>query len=148
MSLEETKMVYPTYETLMEVRPDDIDMFHHVHSSRYMDYVLAARSDQMKRCYGMSMEEFLAQGMGWYLVSTEMNFKRSLGYGEKFVVKTRVMESGRNSVKVGFEIDRFPTGKRCCDGWALYTIIDLKTGRAMKEIPDHVRKIYEVKVEA
>ena len=148
MSSDEKQMVYPTFETIMEVRPDDIDMFQHVHSSRYMDYVLAARSDQMKRCYGMSMEAFLEQGMGWYLVSTEMHYRRSLGYGEKFSVKTRVIESGKNSVKVGFEIDRLSNGKRCFDGWGLYTIIDLKTGRAMKEIPEHVRRLYEVKVEA
>ena len=45
------------YTTRLQVRPDDIDMFGHVHSSRYMDYVLAARFEQMERCYQMSMPE-------------------------------------------------------------------------------------------
>ncbi len=49
----------------MAVRPDDIDMNQHVHNSRYFDYVLAARYDQMSRCYKMSMEEFLKAGFGW-----------------------------------------------------------------------------------
>ena len=43
----------------MQVRPDDIDMNRHVHSSRYLDYVLAARFDQMERCYKMSMQAFM-----------------------------------------------------------------------------------------
>src|SRR5688572_5943127 len=59
--------VFSRFETEMEVRPDDIDMFQHVHASRYQDYVLAARFEQMKRCYKMSMEEFLARGLGWFV---------------------------------------------------------------------------------
>ena len=53
------------FESALQVRPDDLDMFQHVHSSRYMDYVLAARFDQMERCYKMPMEEFLKLGYGW-----------------------------------------------------------------------------------
>ena len=53
------------FETELQVRPDDIDMNQHVHASRYLDYVLAARYDQMERCYGMSMEEFVRAGFGW-----------------------------------------------------------------------------------
>ncbi len=54
------------FESEMQVRPDDIDMNRHVHNSRYFDYVLAARYDQMARCYGMPMEEFLrTASAGW-----------------------------------------------------------------------------------
>ncbi len=35
--------VFSKFETELQVRPDDIDMNQHVHGSRYMDYVLAAR---------------------------------------------------------------------------------------------------------
>ena len=47
--------LYSKFTTEMQVRPDDIDMNRHVHSSRYLDYVFAARFDQMERCYKMSM---------------------------------------------------------------------------------------------
>ena len=49
---------YARFETELRVRPDDIDMYQHVHSSRYMDYVLAARFDQMETGYKMPMSEF------------------------------------------------------------------------------------------
>ena len=42
--------IYSRFETELQVRPDDIDMNQHVHNSRYFDYVLAARYDQMARC--------------------------------------------------------------------------------------------------
>ena len=37
--------VYSKFETELTVRPDDIDLYQHVHSTRYLDYVLAARFD-------------------------------------------------------------------------------------------------------
>ena len=42
---------YSTFESELTVRPDDIDMNNHVHNSKYLDYVLAARYDQMGRCF-------------------------------------------------------------------------------------------------
>ena len=39
--------VFSKFETELSVRPDDIDLYQHVHSTRYLDYVLAARFEQM-----------------------------------------------------------------------------------------------------
>ncbi len=49
------QFVYSKFETELALRPDDIDMNNHVHFSKYLDYVLAARHDQLKRCYKMSI---------------------------------------------------------------------------------------------
>ena len=76
------------FESEMDVRPDDIDMFQHVHASKYQDYVLAARFDQMKRCYGISMEAFMEKGLGWFVRDFSIEYKRSLGLGDRFKVKT------------------------------------------------------------
>ena len=62
----------------MQVRPDDIDMTRHVHSSRYLDYVLAARFDQMERCYKMSMQAFMERGLGWVIKTSHIEFIRPL----------------------------------------------------------------------
>jgi len=64
--------IYSRFETELQVRPDDIDMNQHVHNSRYFDYVLAARYDQMARCYGMSMEEFLKAGCSWVVKTAHL----------------------------------------------------------------------------
>lgn len=135
--------VHAKFETELQVRPDDIDMFNHVHSSRYMDYVLAARYEQMARCYAMSWEEFIKLGLGWFLVATQMNFKRPLGLGDHFIVRTWVDSFRREGVKINFEIDRRDTGKRSCDGWADYTMVTLATGRATP-IPDDIKARYSI----
>jgi acyl-CoA thioester hydrolase/thioesterase-3 len=135
--------VFARFESELQVRPDDIDMFNHVHSSRYMDYVLAARYEQMARCYGMPWEAFIQLGYAWVLVATQMNFRRPLGLGDRFVVRTWVEAFRRDGVRIGFEIDRADSRKRSCDGWADYTMITLATGRATP-IPDDIKARYSI----
>jgi len=131
------------FETEMQVRPDDIDMNQHVHASRYQDYVLAARYDQMARCYRMSMEDFLQAGLGWYVKTAHVEYKRALKLGEQFIVRTWVDAVSGPEVKVCFEIVRKTNAKLCCGGWCEYTLIDLKSGRA-ENIPDEILKKYAV----
>ena len=131
------------FETELRVRPDDIDMFRHVHSSRYQDYVLAARFDQMERCYGMSMEEFLKLGLGWYVKTAHFEFKRPLGLGEQFIVRTWVESLTGSDVEVRFEMIKKTNAKLACSGWCLYTLIKLETGRA-ETVPEWIVQKYAV----
>src|SRR6058998_800932 len=113
------------FETELQVRPDDIDMNRHVHASRYHDYVLAARYDQMARCYKMSIEEFIAAGLGWFVKTAHLDYKRPLVMGDGFLVRTWVDEISGTEVKVRFEILR-KVGARLklsCDGWFDYTLV-------------------------
>ncbi len=115
----------------------------HVHNSRYFDYVLAARYDQMSRCYRMPMEEFLKLGYGWVTKTAHLEYKRALGLGEHFVVRTWIDEIVSDGVKVSFEIFKKSNGKLVCDGYFHYTLISLKTGRAEK-IPDWIIEKYSI----
>lgn len=134
---EESQKVYARFTTEMKVRPDDIDLFQHVHSSRYMDYLLAARFDQMERCYKFPMSEYLERGMGWYQTSITMNYKRSLTLGDEFIVETGILNFGACTIELSYRIIKKLTNKVCVDGTATYALIDLKTQRAMR-IPQDV----------
>jgi len=140
MNLGKTK-----FETELIVRPDDIDMNQHVHASRYQDYVLAARYDQMARCYKMSMEEFYKEGLGWYVRAAHLDYKRSLVMGDQMLVRTWVESISGSLIKVQFEIHR-RVGERlkiACDGWFDYSMVSLATGRA-EPIPDWILAKYSI----
>lgn len=132
-----------TYTTELQVRPDDIDMFQHVHSSRYIDYVLAARYDQMTRCYRMPMEEFMKNGLGWVIRSAAIEYKRPLQLAEYMLVETRLEEMVKDTVKVVFRILRKENKKVCAEGHFYYTMINLTTGRA-EMIPEWVIERYSI----
>jgi YbgC/YbaW family acyl-CoA thioester hydrolase len=144
-SQETTKpgFVYSKFETELLVRPDDIDMYQHVHSSRYMDYVLAARFDQMARCYGMPMHEFQKLGFGWVIASTQMNFRRPLLLGDRMTVRCWIEKFTLIGLRLQFEIDRHPDGKRSCYGWFDYVMISVENGRPAR-IPEEIRLKYSI----
>lgn len=131
------------FVTEMTVRPDDIDMHQHVHASRYFDYLLAARYDQMARCYGMPMEAFLERGLGWFTRTSHFEYKRPLRLGERFTVTTWIEEFHRDGVRVRFEMHRADPRKLACQGWCDFTLVELETGRA-RAIPQDIARIYAV----
>lgn len=135
--------VYSKFETELEVRPDDIDLYQHVHSTRYLDYVLAARFIQMERDYGMSMAAFAARGLGWYMTCSTVNYKRPLGLGDRMVVRCWIERFSERGCRVAFEIDRLPQHKRSCDGFCDYALIDLKTNRAV-DLPADILDTYSI----
>lgn len=118
-------------------------MFQHVHSSKYLDYVLAARVDQMARCYGMPMEEFLKLGLAWFQRSAHVEFKRPLRMSDRFTVTTWIDAMGKDTVTVSFEIRREDNQKLCCDGRCDYTLVNVATGRA-EAISDTIASKYAV----
>lgn len=137
------QLVYSKFETELQVRPDDIDMYQHVHSSRYMDYVLAARFEQMDRCYKMPMAEFQKLGYGWFMAAAHMNFKRPLGLGDRFTVRTWIEEFTLIGVKVQFQIVRLADQKLSADGSFDYVLVSTETARAVR-LPAAIRAKYAI----
>lgn len=138
-------MPYKRFTSELIVRPDDIDMNNHVHNSKYLDYVLAARYDQMGRCYGMAMDEFIKQGWVWYQKSWFIEFKRALNIAERITITTWIDSFEKSDVKVGFQILK-ESGKVSAEGYFVSTMIDLKSGRAMA-IPDSIIEHYTQHIE-
>jgi len=141
--MNDSSSIYAKFETELQVRPDDIDLYQHVHSTRYLDYVLAARFIQMERNYGMSMADFADRGLGWYMTSSRVDYKRPLGLGDSMVVRCWIVEFTETGCRLQFEIDRLPQRKRSCEGFCDYALIDLKTNRAVP-LPEDIRTKYSI----
>ena len=134
---------YSQFETLIPVRPDDIDMNQHVHNSRYYDYVLAARYDQMERCYGMSMKAFVERGFSWFVRSAYIEHKRPLHLSDVAVVNTCIEEIRSRGVKVWFKIRKQSDNKIAAQGWFDYAMVSAATGRP-ELIPDDIVEKYSI----
>ena len=135
------RMPYTHFETELSVRPDDIDMNNHLHGSKYLDYVLFARYDQMARCYGMAMEEFLRKGWNWYQKIFHVEFKRAVTLADRVIVQTWIDSFDRSDVKVGFQMFKKEPRKLAAEGYFVSSLIDVSTGRAFP-IPDAVIQHY------
>lgn len=134
---------YSIFESEIKVRPDDIDMFNHVHNSKYFDYVLAARYEQMEKFYKMSMEEFLKSGFGWVVRAAFVDFKRPMILGDTAAVRTGILTINQKGCRVQFEIKNKRNGKIASEGWFDYVMIDLATSKGCK-VTEEMIKTYSV----
>ena len=134
-------MKFKRFETELIVRPDDIDQNNHVHMSKYLDYVLFARYDQMARCYGMPMDEFIRRGWGWYVKACTIEYRRALSLADGVIVQTWLEEFDGADVRVGFKILRKKDRKVAAEGEFQNTMVTLATGKS-EPVPDWVKKQY------
>ncbi len=135
--------MYSIFESEVIIRPDDLDMNNHVHNTKYLDYVQAARFEQMVDKYKMSMEMFHERGFNWVASSAYIEYKRALRLGDKIVVKTQVDSVSGAQSKVNFWIEKRENGKVSASGYILYTMISLKSGRPIR-IPQDIIEKYSV----
>lgn len=135
--------MYSVFETEITIRPDDIDMNNHVHNTKYLDFVQAARFHQMKNNYKMSMEEFHNLGLNWFASTAHIIFKRSLALGDTAIVKTQLKSYNGAQVTISFWILNKETGKLASEGYLDYTMVSMTTGRPVR-IPDDIIKRYSV----
>ena len=128
------------FETEITVRPSEIDINRHVHQSVYLDYVLFARYDQIRRCYKMPMEEFFKRGYTWATKSTYIEFHNPVFLGEKVVVRTWVQKIRRSSVEVHFQILKKETEVVAAEGYAVFVLINISTGKPEKISEEMIKK--------
>jgi YbgC/YbaW family acyl-CoA thioester hydrolase len=135
--------MYSTFETEIIIRPDDIDMNNHVHNSKYLDYVLAARYDQMIKDYKFSMEDFYQYGYNWVVSITYIEYKRALKLTDRIIVKTQFVSYTGAQCKVNFKIEKKDSKKIAAEGYIIYTMISIKSGKPVR-IPDELVKYYTI----
>jgi acyl-CoA thioester hydrolase/thioesterase-3 len=135
--------MYSTFETEITIRPDDIDMNNHVHNSKYLDYVLAARYDQMINNYKFSMDDFHKSGYNWVVSISYIEYKRALKLTDRIVVKTQFDSYTGAQCKVNFRIEIKEKNKIAAEGYIIYTMISVKSGRPVR-IPDELIKHYTI----
>ena len=135
--------IYSTFTSEIIVRPDDIDMNNHVHFSKYLDFVLAARYEQMERDYKISMEEFLEMRLNWVASSMQINYKRALKLGDIVLIKTQVESFNGAQVTVNYWLHNKKSNKLAADGNGVFTLLNIDNGRPTR-IPQKILDKYSI----
>lgn len=132
------------FTTDIMVQPRDVDINGHVHHSVYLDYLLTARYDQMKRGYKMSMDEFNKMGFTWVARKYDITYKSGIKLNDTAVVTTWISTIGHMDVLVNFIITSKNTRRVAARGSARFILLDIQTKKPVK-IPDKVIEKYSLK---
>lgn len=82
------------------VRFNDCDPFNHLNNSRYIDYFMNAREEQLMQFYGFSLAESYKKGQAWVVRSNQIVYLRPASYNEKIKIETGVLDLQEEQITV------------------------------------------------
>lgn len=120
------------FQTTIQVRPSDIDLNMHIHFTKYLEYALMARYDQLKKDYNYSIEKFFKEGYSWLVKKLNVNYLYPGYLMETIVVTTWINSMQGIDLNIGVEIN---ARKKLFEGELIFGLVDVKAGKPI-EIPE------------
>ena len=90
-----------TLESRMKVRFHDCDPFNHLNNSRYIDYIITARGDQLIENYNFDIYKLaLTEGIGWVSAQTHISYLSPAFLMEEVVIQTQLIAFSEKTLLV------------------------------------------------
>ncbi|MCF3111777.1 acyl-CoA thioesterase [Niabella sp. CC-SYL272] len=94
-------MLKKVLESRMKIRFHDCDPFSHLNNSRYMDYIMTARGDQVQEDYGLDIYKMAKEeGLGWVSAQTQIAYMVPAYLMEEVVIQTQLTAFSGRSLSV------------------------------------------------
>ena len=88
-------------ESNVRVQYQDCDPFNHLNNSRYIDYMMAARTEQLLENYNFNTAAIAQkQGVGWVSVQTQISYLLPTVWMEVVNIETRLIAYSNSSLLV------------------------------------------------
>lgn len=117
-----------TPESSMKIRFHDCDPFNHLNNSRYLDYIMTARTDQLLDHYGFDIYRIAReQRVGWVTAQTQISYLSPALLAEEVVIQTQLVSFSNRSLV--FEAMMWDSNKRNLKAFLQATLVhfNLKT---------------------
>jgi acyl-CoA thioester hydrolase len=132
-------------ETTVRVRYAETDQMGVVYYANYYIYFEIGRVEHMRQL-GVSYREMEIQDDSFIMVAeSNCRYRRPAKYDDVLIIRTRVSEVRRRTIRFGYEILNGATGELLSTGETLHVVCDSK-GRP-KALPDKYRQYFPLSEE-
>lgn len=88
-------------ESKVRIRFHDCDPYNHLNNSRYIDYFIATREDQLIENYGLDIYDLVRrEGLGWVSAETNISYLYPAGLMEEVLIETQLLSFSEKSLQV------------------------------------------------
>lgn len=124
-------------ESKLIVRFQDCDPFRHLNQSRYLDYFVNAREDQLREHYGLDIYKFaMENGAGWMVVRNQIAYLRQVMVNEIVLIQTHVIEYDLQNVTVEMIMwDEHKVRPKALL-WATFAYVNMQEGKRANHSED------------
>lgn len=92
-------------ENLVKVRFQDCDPFNHLNNSKYIDYFMNTREDQILENYNLDIYEHLrTTGQAWVVASNQISYFKPAMMNETVLIKSKLINYTNKSLSVEMQM--------------------------------------------
>jgi thioesterase-3 len=124
-------------ESKVKVRFQDCDPFNHLNNSKYIDYFINAREDQLINHYDLNIYEHVKKfGKGWVVFSSQISYFRPALLMEEVVIESQLVAFTNRVLKV--EMKMWNADKTILKSvfWSEFTHFDLMKQKTASHSPE------------
>jgi acyl-CoA thioester hydrolase len=90
-----------TLESQVRVQYQDCDPFNHLNNSRYIDYIMGARTEQLLDQYGFHASELARnEAIGWVAAQTQISYFHPATWMETVTIQSRLIRFSERSLLI------------------------------------------------
>jgi acyl-CoA thioester hydrolase len=123
------------YRSVVAIRFSDLDLYGHVNSSHYLDYVISSRWEFARVHSNVTVRELAAKKVGFYLSQAQTTFRRPIGGVGSIVAVSHVERIVEARLVVPYAIRSEDETVLHADGTLEFVTIDLTTNKPIP-VPD------------
>ncbi|WP_273444823.1 acyl-CoA thioesterase [Neolewinella agarilytica] len=123
------------HETILSVRFCEVDSYQIVWHGNYVNYLEVGREAFGKK-FGISYQSLIDRGLRAPIIHVEMNYRRSLKYGDRFLVLTEYVEKPQAKICFSYKLTSLDGKIIYCRGKTEQALQDIDTGRTLPCLPD------------
>jgi len=132
-------------ESQVRVQYQDCDPFNHLNNSRYIDYIMAARTEQLLENYGFNSSELAkGSGIGWVAAQTQVSYIFPAVWMEKVTIETRLIAFSSASITVEAIMWNEKKTHMKAVMWAKFVHFNITTQRSHKHSNELMRFFSEI----
>ncbi|HMP92691.1 MAG TPA: acyl-CoA thioesterase [Phnomibacter sp.] len=132
-----------TLESQSLIQYQDCDPFNHLNNARYIDLIMAVRTQQILEHYGINMASMaFEQGIGWVTAQTQISYLSPATWMETVTIETRLIKHSNYSVWVEGLMWNAPKDQLKAIMWSKLVHYNLKTLKSHPHNP-HLMELFE-----
>ena len=118
--------------TISKVRFQDCDPFSHLNNSRYLDYFINAREDQIMENYDLNIFDIAKKkGLGWVIGSNQIAYLKPALIMETIIIDSQLISITPRSLKVEMRMWNEKQTQLKSILWTNFIHFDLKTQKSI-----------------
>jgi acyl-CoA thioester hydrolase len=128
-------------ESRVRIRFKDCDPHGHLYNTRFIEYMLEAREDQLIEHYGLNLMDYAEQRkMAWILVKNEISYLKEAKRNEFVIIKTSLIHTSEKSLAVEYQMWTDDKSELKAILWSKFIHVDMQN----KKTTPHPNDIQEI----